>query len=160
MEFERAVQALCDAGVEFVVIGGLAATFLGSARITFDLDICYSRTSENLKRLADSLRPFHPRPRGFPEGLPFVWDEATLRNGTVFTLQTDLGELDLLAEVAGLGTYDEVKARSIVVEAFDRQVTALDLPSLIQAKRAAGREKDLAALPELESLLEAEKPED
>jgi hypothetical protein len=155
MQFERAVQALCDASVEFVVIGGLSATFHGSARVSYDLDICYSRASANLRRLTEALAPFHPRPRGFPAGLPFVWDEGTLRNGTVFTLQTDIGEIDLLAEVTGLGAFDEVKLHSITVEAFERQVPTLDLTGLIQAKRAAGREKDLSALPELESLLEA-----
>lgn len=81
-----------------------------------------------------------------------------LRNTTVLTLLTDLGEIDLLAEVAGLGGWDEVKAGSVEVEAFDRCISILDLPSLIRAKRAAGRAKDLAALPELESLLEALEP--
>jgi hypothetical protein len=155
VQFQRAVQVLCDAGVDFVIIGGVSATFHGSARVTYDLDICYSRASLNLKRLTAALTPFHPRPRGFSDELPFLWDEKTLRNGTVFTLRTDLGEIDLLAEVAGLGTYDDVKAGSIVVEAFDRRVATLDLPSLIRAKRAAGREKDLSDLAELESLLEA-----
>lgn len=103
MQFERAVQALSDAGVDFVIIGGLSATFHGSARVTYDLDICYSRTSPNLRRLAAALAPFHPRPRGFQVGLPFVWDEITLRNGTIFTLQSDIGEIDLLAEVVGFG---------------------------------------------------------
>ena|ERR1700733_5639789 len=158
MQFKRAIQALCDAQVEFVVIGGLSANLHGSARVTFDIDVCYSRVTSNLKRLSVALAPFHPRPQGFPAELPFVWDETTLRNSTVLTLQTDLGEIDLLAEVAGLGSWDDVKARSIAVEAFDRKISILDLPSLIQAKRAAGREKDLAALPELESLLEASAP--
>jgi hypothetical protein len=81
-----------------------------------------------------------------------------LRNSTVLTPQTDLGEIDLLAEVAGLGGWDEVSARSVKIDAFERTISILDLPSLIQAKRAAGREKDLAALPELESLLEATEP--
>jgi hypothetical protein len=155
MQFERAVQALSDAAVDFVIIGGLSATFHGSAHVTYDLDICYSRTWANLRRLAAALAPFHPRPRGFPAGLPFVWDDITLRNGTIFTLQTDVGEIDLLAEVAGLGDFEAVKAHSITVEAFDRHVVVLDLPGLIRAKRAAGREKDLSALPELESLLES-----
>jgi hypothetical protein len=97
----------------------------------------------------------HPRPRGFPVNLPFVWDEGTLHNGTVFTLQTDIGEIDLLAEVTGLGAFDDVKRHSMTVEVFERQIVTLDLPGLIQAKRAAGREKDLSALPELEGLLEA-----
>ena len=158
MQFDRAVQALCDSGAEFVVIGGLSATLLGSSRVTYDLDICYSRTAANLRRLTEALAPFHPRPRGFPVGLPFVWDERTLGNGTVFTLQTDIGAIDLLAEVAGLGSFDDVKLHSTIVEAFDRQFPTLDLPGLIQAKRAAGREKDIAALADLESLMEAGDP--
>jgi hypothetical protein len=158
MQFEKSIHALCDAEVEFVVIGGVSAILHGSALLTFDLDVCYSRGTANLKRLAAALARFHPRPQGLPAELPFVWDETTLRNTTVLTLQTDLGEIDLLAEVAGLGAWDDVKARSILVEAFDRKISILDLPSLIQAKRAAGREKDLAALPELESLLEATEP--
>ena len=157
MEFRRAVQALCDAAVQFTIIGGLSATFHGSARITYDLDICYSRSPSNLLRLAAALAPFHPRPRDFPAGLPFLWDEKTLANGTVFTLKTDIGDIDLFAEVAGVGTYSAVKARSIMVDAFDRRVATLDLASLIQSKRAAGREKDVSALPELESLLEREQ---
>jgi hypothetical protein len=158
MEFERALQVLTDAGVEFVVIGGVSAVLHGSSVLTFDVDICYSRATSNLRHLVAGLAPFHPRPRGFSEGLPFIWDEVTLRNAALLTLLTDLGEIDLLAEVAGLGAWEEVKARSIIVEAFDRRIFILDLPSLIRAKRAAGREKDLAALPELESLLEASEP--
>jgi hypothetical protein len=66
-----------------------------------------------------------------------------------------MGEIDLLAEVMGLGAFEDVKKHSITVGAFERQVETLDLPGLIQAKRAAGRQKDLSALPELEGLLEA-----
>jgi hypothetical protein len=159
MEFAKAVQRLVDEGVEFVVIGGLSAAFHGSARLTFDLDICYARSLSNLRRMVASLAPFHPRPRGFPSDLPFLWDERTLQNGTVFTLDTDLGPIDLLAEVAGVGAYDQAKEHSVMVEAFDRRVATLDLAALIRSKRAAGRERDLSALPELESLLEAEEPE-
>lgn len=158
MQFARAVQTLCDGGVEFVVIGGVCAAFYGSASVTYVLEICYSRTPANLQRLAGALAPFHPRPREFPVNLPFLWDAGTLRNGTIFTLRTDIGAIDLLAEVAGVGTYDDVKARSILVDAFQRRIAILGLRALIQAKRAAGREKDLAALAELESLLDAGEP--
>jgi hypothetical protein len=65
MQFERAVQLLCDAGVDFVVIGGVAATFHGSLLVTYVLDICYSRAATNGARLVTALAPFHPRPRGF-----------------------------------------------------------------------------------------------
>src|SRR5579864_9554553 len=102
MELARMLQALCDAQVEFVVVGGVSASLHGSAQVTFDLDICYSRSSVNLGRLTNALAPFHPRPRGFPKDLPFIWDQATLRNGSLFTLATDLGEIKLLGEVTGL----------------------------------------------------------
>ena len=78
-------------------------------------------------------------------------------NSTILTLQTALGEIDLLAEVAGVGTYEDARKNAIQVEAFDRQIFVLDLPALIQSKRAAGREKDLAALPELEALEEIDR---
>ena len=97
--------------------------------------------------------------RDLPDNLPFIRDDSTLRNGTIFTLSTDLGVIDLLAEVSGSGAFQEVKAGSILVQAFDRSVWTLDLPSLIRAKWAAGREKDLRMLPELEGLLEAGETE-
>ena len=155
MNFVEAVQVLIDADVEFAIIGGWSAIMHGSAYLTNDLDLCYSRATVNLQRLARALAPYHPRPVGFPPGLPFVRDERTLRGGTVFTLETDLGRIDLLAEVAGLGDWSEIRKCCVRVPAFDREVWTLDLPSLIRARRAAGRPKDLLVLPELESLLDA-----
>lgn len=160
MSLLKAVQTLVDAGVDFVIVGGWSALLHGSrSNPAAELDLCFSRKPDNLERLAEALRPFHPRLRQLPEDPTFLWDQSTLRNGTIFTLSTDLGAIDLLAEVTGLGGFDEVKAGSILVQAFDRNVWTLDLPSLIRAKRAAGREKDLRILPELEGLLEAEEPE-
>ena len=155
MNFVLAVQALTDAGVEFAIIGGWSAIMHGSAHLTNDLDLCYSRNPDNLRRLARALAPYHPRPADFPRELPFIWDDRTLHSGTVFTLDTDLGRIDLLAEVAGLGGWDEIRKGCVRLPAFDREVWTLDLPSLIRAKRAAGRPKDLLVLPELESLLDA-----
>jgi predicted nucleotidyltransferase len=159
MNLEIAAQALCDANVEFIIIGGWSAILHGSAHMTKDLDIFFSRRTDNLERLARALAPYHPRLRDLPAGLPFVFDEATLRNSTVLTLDTDLGPIDLLAEVAGLGSFDQVAADAIRVEAFGRTVLTLDLESLIKSKKAAGREKDLLVLPELESLRDANEPD-
>jgi predicted nucleotidyltransferase len=155
MKFDVAVQALVDSGVAFIIIGGWSAVLHGSSSMTNDLDIFFPRHAENLLRLVAALRPFNPRLRGLSPDLPFNWDEATLRNGTIFTLTTDVGDIDLLAEVSGLGSFEEVQAASVTTQAFGRDVHTLDLKSLIKAKRAAGREKDLRTLPELESLLEA-----
>ena len=159
MNFIHAVQALSDAQVEFVIIGGWAAILHGSDYVTKDLDICFSRDRENLKRLAAALAPHHPRLRDLAVELPFVWDESTLRNSSVLTLTTDLGAIDLLAEVPGVGSYDDALANAVVVRAFDRDVRTLNLRTLIRSKRAAGRAKDLAILAELEALLEPSEPQ-
>lgn len=159
MVFNAAVQALKNADVDFIVVGGWSAVIHGSAHLTKDLDVFVSRTPENLRRIVSALAPHHPRPRDLPVGLPFIWDQATVGNSSVLTLITDLGAIDLLAEVRGLGSFEEVKAESVVVEAFGQTVRTLDLKSLIRSKRAAGRAKDLSILPELESLLEASQPE-
>ena len=97
---------------------------------------------------------FDPRLRGFPESLPFVWDERTLQSGTNFTLATTIGDIDMLGEVAGVGDYETVKKESSLTTLYDCEVRVLNLESLIKAKRAAGRAKDLLVLPELEALRE------
>jgi hypothetical protein len=151
--FAALIAALSDASVDFVLIGGLAATVHGSARLTQDIDILYARSDENLQRLVDALAPLSPYLRGVPPGLPFDWSVDTLRRGLNFTLITSLGALDCLGEVPGLGTRDAVSAsQTVMISLFERNVCCLDLPTLIHAKRAAGRPKDLEAIAELEAI--------
>lgn len=85
IDFEKTLTLLSDVGVRFVIIGGLAVTTHGSSYVTFDLDLCDARDDENLARLARALRPVNPRLRGAPAGLPFQFDEETLRRGRNFT---------------------------------------------------------------------------
>lgn len=98
VEFEIALKSLSRENVDFVIIGELAISAYSPGYITTDLDFCYSRTKENLSKIISSLAPFNPRFRGFPTDLPFVWDERTLQNGTNFTLETTIGEIDMLGE--------------------------------------------------------------
>lgn len=153
-DFPRLLRALSRAGVEFVVVGGLAATVHGASRLTQDIDVVYARVDANLARLVEALADLAPYPRGAPSGLPFEWSVATLRHGLNFTLSTDAGDLDLFGEIVGGGTFDSLSAHTIDVELFGCVVRCLDLPALIRAKRAAGRPKDLEALAELEALLD------
>ncbi len=118
----------------------------GATRTTEDLDIAYARDRGNLQALAAALKDLHPRLRGVPEGLPFVFDEATLRNGLNFTLDTDFGPLDLLGEVAGLGTFEFVDQHSSELEIDGVSLLVLTLDGLEKAKRAAGRPKDIMDL--------------
>jgi hypothetical protein len=139
--------------VEYIVVGGAAATAHGSARLTLDLDIVYRRTPENIDRVAASLSGHSPYLRGAPAGLPFIWDAPTIASGLNFTLITDLGELDVLGEIIG-GTFESLLTDTIVLTMFGIDCRCLTLERLIAVKHTTGRPKDLEALAELEALLE------
>jgi predicted nucleotidyltransferase len=154
IDFEQLLPALSRAGVELIVVGGVAAIVHGSSRLTQDLDVVYRRTPENIDRLTTALRPFAPYLRGAPPGLPFRWDSETIRRGLNFTLVTSAGDLDVLGEIAGDGTYETLLPHSRKVSVFGIECYCLGLDRLIQAKRDAGRPKDLEAIAELEALRE------
>ncbi len=156
MKLQELLGRLAEHQVRFVIVGGVALIARGGQRSTEDLDIAYARDRENLKRLAEALVALHPRLRGVPADLPFVFDEVTLRNGLNFTLDTDLGPLDLLGEVAGLGTFEQVGAASSELELGGRPTLVLTLAGLERAKRAAGRAKDLLDLGLIRALQDSE----
>jgi len=112
VEIEKLLESsLLENNVEFVVVGGVAATAFGSAYVTKDLDICYKRSKENIRKLVQTLSTLNPRLRGSDESalpVPFYFDERTLQNFANFTLITSLGSIDLLAELSGVGTYEDV----------------------------------------------------
>ena len=152
--FDALLQTLSRAGVEYIVVGGVAAVIHGSVRLTRDLDVVYSRKPDNLERLVNCLAPHAPYLRGAPPGLPFQWDVETLTRGLNFTLTTDLGDLDLLGEITGGGAYEALRGHSRTVSAFGVDCLCLELDWLVRVKRAVGRPRDLEAIAELEVLRE------
>jgi hypothetical protein len=156
IDFPKAIAALVDPGVRFIVVGGLAGIAQGSARLTQDVDIVYERTSDNIRRLVAALQPYQPYPRGAPPGLPFVWDEKTVRMGLNFTLETTLGDIDVLGEIVGGGGYSALEPNAEKLTVFGRTCLCLNLEKLIETKRAAGRPKDFEAIAELE-MIQAER---
>lgn len=153
---EAPLRLLAEYQVNCVIVGGIAAAIHGSSLLTNDVDVCYARDSSNLKRLADALQSVNARLRNVPQGLPFILDDETLARGLNFTFATDIGDLDLLGEVRGVGFYKEVREGSVTVDLFGHQFAVIDIGKLIVAKRVAGRPKDLLALPELEAIQEAQ----
>ena len=152
-KFGKILNLLVTGKVDFILIGGLAGMAAGAARATYDVDVVYSRSPENIDTLAKCLKSVKPYLRGAPPGLPFAFDAATIRQGLNFTLTTSIGELDLLGEVAGGGTYEELLSFSHLIELFGTELRCVTLEKLIELKTAAGRPKDLEAIAELELIL-------
>jgi predicted nucleotidyltransferase len=153
-DFEALLRRLTDDEVDFILVGGVAATVHGSTRLTQDLDVVYGRSVENIERLVLSLTDLAPYPRGAPPGLPFEWSEATVRAGLNFTLITRLGDFDLLGEIVGGGTFEELLEDTIPIAIFGSACLCLTLDKLIEVKRAAGRPRDFEAVAELEAIRE------
>lgn len=156
----RLIEVFCKEGIEFVICGELSRFIHTFKNVIPTHEFCYSQSKENLKKIVTALAPFNPRPRGFPDNLPYIFDETTLQNATNFTFETEVGDIDLLGEVAGIEDYLAVEKMSAPMRIFDCDLKVLSIEGLILAKRAAGRPKDLLVLPELEAMQESLKNQD
>jgi hypothetical protein len=136
------LKLFTEAGVDFVVIGGVAGGAHGSSYGTFDTDLAYSRTPDNLERIVRVLSSIGARLRGAPPDVPFQLDAAALEEGGNFTFSTDLGDVDLLAYPAGSPPYERLRADAMVIDVGGHAVRIASLDHLIAMKEAAGRPRD------------------
>ncbi len=142
------VARLVTEGVDFVIIGGLAATLQGAELPTLDLDISYDRSLQNLERLASALQDLEVRLRG-AEDVPIHIDALFLRNGEIWTFRSSVGNIDCLANPTGAPPYDQLKERAVKVALGPHQVKIANLDDLIAMKGTTGRDKDVMKLAEL-----------
>jgi hypothetical protein len=160
VDLAQIIPPLVRAKVDFILIGGMAGILHGSARVTFDIDLVYSRTPKNIKRLAAAVAPHTPKLRDLPADLPFKRDAKTIQSGLNFSLTTNIGDLDLFGEIAGGESCNHLLPHSFEVEAFGVRFRRVDLPTLIRIKEAADRAKDYEAIAELRVLLEEKERND
>lgn len=158
MNPETAFQALAEEGVEYVLVGGLAATAHGASLVTFDIDVCFRRERGNCERLARVLslldaEIFPPR----QEPIPIT--PELLETHRLVHLRTRAGRLDLLAEIPGLGTYDELLPETTRIEIFGLSIPVLTLDQLIRAKSALKQPKDRQHLDQLLGLRRLQEEE-
>lgn len=140
-------------GVEFIVVGGQAEALMGSARVTYDVDLCYRRTSDNLERLATALGTLNLTLRGAPPELKFRLDAQALALGQNYTFEVD-GEypLDFLGYLEPIGTYEDLLPHAEVVSIGGHATRVIGLDDLIRIKRYLGRPKDKESLLQLEAV--------
>ncbi len=158
LNFAKTVLAkLVEAKVEFVVVGGVSAVLQGVPIVTIDLAICYRRTPENIARLAAVVAALNARMRNFPPDLPFTLDARAIQLGCNFTLDVGGESFDLLGVMSGVGGYEDIIQQTNDVPIDSMTVKTLSLEQLIVAKEAAGRPKDLSAIPIIRATLEMKK---
>lgn len=149
---EKICELLIAESVEFLVVGGQAESLFGSPRVTYDVDVCYRRTPDNLDRLTRVLKTLKPQLRGAPPDLPFRIDAQSLAFGSNFTLTTDCGDFDLLGYLEPIGGYDDLIDRAETVELGSFAVRVIGLDDLIRIKSHIGRPKDRESLLQLQAI--------
>jgi hypothetical protein len=166
LDLNRLLEVLTRNEVEFVVVGGSAAGFLGASRLTEDADCVVRRERVNLERLASALRELHARLRvarmsdDEAKALPVQIDGTMLETAGNSTWTTDAGPFDVLADLKDLDgrsvPYEELLARSLIVRGDGFEVHVASVNDIIAAKTFANRDKDQEALPELYDIQERE----
>ena len=157
---ERIALVLSAHSVEFIVVGGQAELLMGSPRVTYDIDLCYRRSKQNLRRLAGALREIKPTLRNAPPDLPFIIDEQSLALGSNFTFDTTVGPLDFLGYLEPLGNFEAIADRAFTVSLGGCDVKVIHIDDLITIKRHLGRPKDQQSLLQLLAIkkIQAEDP--
>ncbi|MBA2300191.1 MAG: hypothetical protein H0W22_05385 [Chloroflexi bacterium] len=152
LQSEPLLDALTGAGVDFVVIGGVAMRLLGSDTITYDLDICFARDRDNLERLSRALTKLEAKLRGVDDEVAFTPDPVLLDKVEVLSLTTPYGDFDALTVPAGAPRYKTLRDRAETVDFKGREVRVASVPHMIAMKEAVGRPKDLTSVEELKAI--------
>jgi hypothetical protein len=141
---ERLVRAFASHGVQYVLIGALAARLQGFPRVTADADITPAADATNLERLGAALRELDARvyTESVPEGLAFDCSAATLARAGIWNLATSAGRLDIVFTPAGTAGYADLAEGAVRFEVFGVALLVAGLADIIRSKEAADRPQD------------------
>ncbi|MFH1654469.1 MAG: hypothetical protein ABIE74_10525 [Pseudomonadota bacterium] len=149
-DFKNLLVRLEENKVEFVIVGGFAATLHGTTLLTQDLDICAPFTESNMVRLLSVLKQFNAKHRMIGKTKPLNESAGELSKFKNLYLITDAGYLDILGQIKGLGNYGDLLKHSIGIKLFDSTFSVLDIDGLILAKKQMDRIKDKETVIQLE----------
>ena len=138
--------------VEFVLVGGFAAAAHGVMLVTSDVDICCRFSEENLMRIQKAFTDLHPVHRSRPD-MPLQLTPAQCAGLKNLYLKTDLGVVDCLSEVLGVGNFDAVLKHSVEVELPVGKCRIIDIETLIHAKEAMNRDHDRITVKHLKEII-------
>ena len=153
-DFFNLLERLVSGGVDFVIVGGFAGVVHGCSYVTQDIDICCSFTPANLLALQKALSDIHPVHRQTASRKKFELAKENCSQYKNLYLDTDIGQLDCLGFIDGLGDYHQVKKASEVIRVEDMELHVLTLDALISAKKAMNRPRDKETILQLEAIKE------
>ena len=156
-DFFGLLERLVQGGVNFVIVGGFAGAAYGCCIVTQDMEICIELSEENLLRLQESLSGLNAVHRMTPKRVKLRLARVTCGQVENLYLDTDMGQLDCLGYVAGVGDYASAEKASEVLDVEGKKVRVLNLESLIESKKARNRARDVAAVRELRAIKELKK---
>lgn len=139
-DIQALLKLLVHSPVDFVLIGGFASVLHGCNHTTRDIDICIAHSPEQIQLLWEILKPHHPKSRAESEGQDLY-------------LTTDLGVLDVLGQVMGVGSYYDLLKNSEEIELYGGKCRLISIEDLIKSKKATERHRDLVTVGELEAIL-------
>jgi hypothetical protein len=146
------LQSLNERQVDFVLVGGMAATAHGSTLVTQDLDVCVRFDLATLTKILEVLRGKHPRQRMHRDRPELSNNPKDYEGWHNLYVVTDDAQVDFLSEVTGVGQFEDVKRESVVLDLGGFNCSVLGIDALIRAKRKLGRPKDLRTVSELEAI--------
>lgn len=156
-DFILLLERLVKGGVDFVIVGGFAGTVYGCTLVTQDVDICLDFSPANLLSLQKSIADLHPVHRMTPGRKKLELTEKNCGSFRNLYLDTDIGRLDCIGSIEGIGDYQKVKEKSVKIEADGVRLRVLNLDALIESKKAMNRPRDRQAIAELEAIRKLRK---
>ena len=155
-DFLEILRTLSEYKVDFIVVGGVCAVLHGAPMTTFDLDVVHSRSADNLERLLSALHTLDAYYRDRP-GQRLRPKLSHLASPGHQLFLTRFGPLDILGTIGNRLSYSDLITGTVQLQLDDLELRMLTLESLIDTKRAAGRDKDKAVLALLNQTLKEKR---
>lgn len=149
---QKLLEFLVKSPLDFVIVGGFAAVLHGCNQTTRDIDICLVLVPDKIQLLRQVLKPLNPKIRTTQEKPSFLTSPEDMSGIQNLHLETDLGVLDLVAKVEGVGDFYSVLKNAIEIELYGEKCFLISLDDLIKSKKALGRHRDLVVVKELEAI--------
>jgi hypothetical protein len=147
------IEVLVRHQVDFVVIGGFAASLQGSPYVTYDVDVTPKMSQANYDRLSTALKELEARVRAEDtDPLPFDHDGDSLADVAMWNLTTKFGNLDISTTPSGTTGYPDIRRDALVVRVRSVEFVIASVADIVRSKNAAARNKDRLVLPVLREL--------